>query len=74
MASENFVDGQFCVARVNSQALLQCFEKRANLGSLQLEASLLSAKDTGSLAGLRPGCMVVGSEAQHLRLGKAALL
>ena len=46
---------------------------------------MLSAKDTGRLAGLRPGCVVVVAvrgfhwrpkalKQQHLRLGKAALL
>ena len=45
----------------------------------------LAAKDTGSLAGLRPGCVVVVAvrgfnwrpkalKQQHLRLGKTALL
>ena len=56
-----------------------------DLGSRQLEASLLSAKYMGSLASLRPGCVVVVAvrdfrwrpkalKQQHLRLGKAALL
>ena len=51
MAGKNFVSGQFCVARVNSQSLLQCLQKRENLGSRQLGASLLSAKSW-----LPPGC------------------
>ena len=85
MAGKNFVNGQFCIARVNSQSLLQCLKKRENLGSGQLEASLLSAEDVGGLAGLGPGCVVVvvirdfhwrpkALEQQYLRLGKAALL
>ena len=84
MAGKNFINGQFCVARVNSQSLLQCFQKRENLSSGQLEASLLSAEDVGGLAGLGPGCVVVvvirdfhwrpeALEQQYLRLGKAAL-
>ena len=55
------------------------------MGSGQLEASLLSAKDMGSLTGLRPGCVVVVAvrgfhwrpktlKQQYVRLGKAALL
>ena len=59
MASKNFVNGQLCVARVNSQPFLQCLEKREDLGGGQLEAGLLSAEDVGGLAGLGPGCVVV---------------
>ena len=84
MAGKNFINGQFCVARVNSQSLLQCFQKRENLSSGQLEASLLSAEDVGGLAGQGPGCVIVvvirdfhwhpkALEQQYLRLGKAAL-
>ena len=50
MAGKNFVNGQFCIARVNSQSLLQCLKKRENLGSGQLKASLLSAENVGGLA------------------------
>ena len=54
MAGKNFVDSQFRVARINSQSLLQCCKKRDDFGSGQLKASLLSAEDVGSLAGLGP--------------------
>ena len=59
MAGKNFVNSQFCVARINSQSLLQCCKKREDFGSGQLKASLLSAENVGSLAGLGPGCVVV---------------
>ena len=59
MASKNFINGQLCVARVNSQPFLQCLEKREDLGGGQLEAGLLSAEYVGGLAGLGPGCMAV---------------
>ena len=55
------------------------------MGSRELEARLLTAKDTGSLASLGPGCVVIVAirgfhwrpkalKQQHLRLGKTALL
>ena len=59
MASKNFIGGQLCVARVNSQPFLQGLEKREDLGGGQLEAGLLSAEYVGGLAGLGPGCVVV---------------
>ena len=59
MAGKNFVNGQFCITRVNSQSLLQCCKKREDFGSGQLKASLLSAEDVGSQASLGPGCVVV---------------
>ena len=43
----------------HSQSLLQCYKKREDFGSGQLKASLLSAEDVGSQAGLGPGCVVV---------------
>ena len=59
MAGKDFVNGEFCIARVNCQSLLQCRKKRENVGSGQLEARLLSAEDVGCLASLGPGRVVV---------------
>ena len=73
MAGMNFVNGQFCVARVNSQSFLQCLEKREDLGGGQLEAGLLSAEDVGGLAGLGPGCVVVGHPLASKGFGVAML-
>ena len=85
MASKNFINGQLCVARVNSQPFLQCLKKREDLVGGQLEAGLLSTEDVGGLTSLGPGCVVVvviwdihwrpkTLEQQYLRLSKAALL
>ena len=85
MASKNFINGQLCVARVNSQPFLQCLGRGRiwAVGSWRL--GLLSTEYVGGLAGLGPGCVVVvvirdihwrpkALEQQYLHLGKAELL
>ena len=85
MASKDFIGGQFCVARVNTQSSLQCFQEREDLGSRELEARVLATEDMGRLTSLGPGCVVIVAiggflwrpkalEQQHLRLGKTAVL